>query len=343
MIGFDFFCGAGGLTRGLLDAGINVVLGIDSDGSCKDTYERNNIPAKFLHADLRKLSASDINEYAHGIDPDNLLLAACAPCQPFAQLNRYGKRTYKSTLLKEFARFVEALKPRFVFLENVPGLVKVPGGSTYRRFRKKLTNLGYNLAEGVVNAKNYGVPQSRRRFVMLGVLGGNPSLPPSTHGDGLLDYETVEIIRNYPPIVAGEIHLEIPNHRAAILSPTNLERIQQTDHNGGDRTSWNNEMWLECHKKQKGYTDVYGRMYWERPAPTLTCKCHSLSNGRYGHPEQDRAISLREAARLQGFLDNYIFYAETQGQLATHIGNAVPVNLAEAVGKQFRRFAGEIQ
>jgi len=343
MIGVDFFCGSGGLTRGLLDAGINVILGIDADGSCQKTYEENNSPARFIRADMRKLSVDEVREYFSEIDSRDLLLAACAPCQPFAQLNRNGKRTYRATLLKEFARFVEALKPRFVFLENVPGLAKVPGRSTYKRFRKNLIDLGYKLAEGVVNAKNYGVPQSRKRFIMIAVLDGNPSLPPPTHGKGLLDCETVEVIRNYPPIAAGEIHPEIPNHRAAILSPTNLERIKQTSHNGGDRTVWNNEIWLDCHRNQKGYTDVYGRMYWNRPAPTLTCKCHSLSNGRYGHPEQDRAISLREAARLQGFLDDYIFYAETQGQLATHIGNAVPVNLAEAVGKQFRRLAGEIQ
>lgn len=344
MIALDFFCGAGGLTKGLVNAGIPVVGGIDADEECRDTYERNNEGSQFLHADIRELRVEDISELIRDVHPDELLLAACAPCQPFAQLNRTDDRDDTATLLGQFSRFVQALRPRYVVVENVPGLARVRGSSTHRRFRKMLQRLEYGYWEGVLDAKKYGVPQTRRRFIIIATRDMEPTPPPRTHGRGLLPYETVEnSIRAYPPLEAGEVHPTVPNHRAARLSPLNLERMRHTPHDGGDRRSWPDHLWLNCHKNDyEGHSDVYGRMYWQRPSPTLTCKCHSLTNGRYGHPEQDRAISLREAARLQTFDDSYVFHAEVQGRLAAQIGNAVPVKFAEAVGKQLRHLAGEI-
>lgn len=333
MIAVDFFCGAGGLTRGLLNAGIDVVLGVDIDEGCQETYELNNRPAHFLHADLNTLSVREVTNFVDGVDRDNLLLAGCAPCQPFAQLNRATTRDNTARLLGQFSRFIEALEPGQVFIENVPGLVKVPGYSSYKRFCNLLERLGYSYCEGVLDAKRYGVPQTRRRFVLIAVKDTQATLPAPTHGPGRLPYLKVEeAIRGYPPIAAGEIDPTIPNHRAARLSPLNLTRLQHTPHDGGDRRQWPENLWLECHRGKTGYEDVYGRMYWQQPAPTLTGRCHSISNGRYGHPEQDRAISLREAAKLQSFDDTYIFYGTKLTHMARQIGNAVPVRLAEAVG-----------
>jgi DNA (cytosine-5)-methyltransferase 1 len=344
MIAVDFFSGAGGLTRGLAEAGIHVPLGIDMDDGCRETYERNNTGSRFIHADVRELRVEVIRNVAARVHRDELLLAACAPCQPFAQLNRRDRRDASATLLGQFTRFVQALRPGQIFVENVPGLARVRGSSTHRRFRKVLRDLGYGYWEGVLDAKMYGVPQTRRRFIIIAIRGVEPTPPPPTHGPGLSPFETVEnAIRNYPSLEAGETHPTIPNHRAARLSALNLERIRHTPHDGGDRTAWPRRLWLDCHRGgHQGHTDVYGRMYWGRPAPTLTCKCHSLTNGRYGHPEQDRAISFREAARLQSFGDDYIFYTGIHGHLASQIGNAVPVRLANAVGAHLRRLAGEV-
>jgi DNA (cytosine-5)-methyltransferase 1 len=334
MIAVDFFCGAGGLTRGLLNAGIDVVLGIDADEGCRETYEANNQPSHFLHADVRTLTFEDVREYIPAVAAEELFFAACAPCQPFTQLKKTEDTEGAATLLGQFGRFVQEFLPRYIFIENVPGLARVRGSSTYRRFRRLLTGLGYQYWEGVVDAKMYGVPQKRRRFIIVAVMGVTPTVPPATHGPGLIPYETVrEAIQSYPTLGAGEINAAIPNHRAAVLTDTNLERIRNTPHDGGDRTAWPLNLWLPCHLNgHKGHTDVYGRMYWDLPAPTLTCKFNSLSNGRYGHPEQDRAISLREGAKLQSFEDTYIFHATSTVRLAAQIGNAVPVRLAEAVG-----------
>ncbi len=345
MIAIDFFCGAGGLTRGLLDAGIQVVLGIDNDESCRETYERNNYPARFLKADIVKLEFDEVRRHLVGVAPENLLFAACAPCQPFSQLNRNENKDDRATLLGRFARFIEAFQPKYVFLENVPGLSKVRGSSTHKRFLEMLRRHGYYFDDGIVNAKSYGVPQSRRRYVLIAVRGAIPFLPTHTHGnsEGLIPFETVEsAIRRYPHIAAGESHPTVPNHTAASIIPRNIERLIHTPEDGGDRRAWPKHLWLECHSgEHKGHTDVYGRMRWNSPAPTLTCKCTSISNGRYGHPTEHRAISLREAASLQSFSDEYIFYGESSTKLATQIGNAVPVRMAQRFGEYLLSVAAE--
>lgn len=330
----DFFCGAGGLTRGLRTAGIDVRLGIDIDRRCEETYQANNPGSEFLAKDVTRLQPSEIRHYL-ARKRDDLLLAACAPCQPFAQLNRGTGRDGRAILLRHILRFVDGLRPRYVLVENVPGFQRVDGFSTYRRFASALHRLGYSIATGVLDAKNYGVPQTRRRLVMLAARGTTISIPKATHGAGLKGYATVRsAISRYAPLSAGEMHSSIPNHRAAALSEINLRRLASTPADGGSRTDWPRSLWLACHSADgyKGHTDAYGRMRWDSPAPTLTCRCHSLSNGRYGHPEQLRAISLREAARLQGFTDDYLFVGPTLAHLAAQIGNAVPVPLAAALG-----------
>ncbi len=339
MRAIDFFCGAGGLTRGLFNAGFQVVGGVDVDERCKDSYERNNNPARFYHIDICKLNASAVWRLLGSRRGEDLLIAACAPCQPFSKHRRFasggaGSQDPDATLLGTFARLIEEILPAQILVENVPGIAKVRGFSTYRRFTRMLASNGYQIAEGVLDAKNCGVPQTRRRYVLIAVKGGHASLPESEFGRGTRDYITVrDAIAHYPPLTAGGSHERIPNHQAAELSGINLERVRRTPHDGGDRRSWPGKLTLDCHKDNyEGHTDVYGRMAWDKPAPTLTGRCTSLSNGRYGHPVQDRAISLREAASLQTFADSYIFYGQRQ-HIARQIGNAVPVTFAEVLGR----------
>jgi len=343
MFALDFFCGAGGLTRGFLDAGINVVAGIDVDEGCRRTYEANNQPTRFIAADLRQLTPEDVASLIHGIPNDQLMFAGCAPCQPFSKQRRVVGHRKDRTLLGGFAAIVAEFNPRFVIVENVPGIVKVPGNSTYRRFLTSLRALGYRFAEGRLDAKWFGVPQTRRRWVVIAAQGVQPVMPEPPHGPSKLPYATVrDAISAYPRIEAGGEDPNIPNHRAAKLSEVNLRRLRATPPNGGGRLHWPKSLALPCHSDNyEGHTDVYGRMWWDAPAPALTCRCISLSNGRYGHPEQDRAISLREAASLQSFADDFVFYGESQAALAGQIGNAVPVKLAEALARQVLRLAAE--
>lgn len=325
----DFFCGAGGLTRGLREAGIDVVAGYDKDGRCEDTYRGNNEGTEFYVSDVRELEVEDI----HVPSGPPWLLAACAPCQPFSSQRR-GSTTHKdAALLAHIGRLVSAFHPRFVLVENVPGIVRVPGFSTFRRFLKALAENGYHYTFGVLDAKDYGVPQTRRRLVLLASQVALPSLPRATHGPKGEPVRTVlDAIGHFPSIGAGQSHDRMPNHVAAQIMPHNLERLRNTPADGGDRRSWPDELVLDCHRRTKGYTDVYGRMAWGRPAPTLTGKCNSISNGRFGHPEQNRAISLREAAAIQTFPDDYVFHGTT-GHIAKQIGNAVPVSFAKAIGE----------
>lgn len=341
MIACDFFCGAGGLTRGLLDAGIRVVAGFDCDESCRDTYERNNPGAEFVLADLAARAPDELPVPESSADGEDMLFAACAPCQPFS-LQRKGSSDRRATLLGAFGDLVEAFQPAYVLVENVPGIARVPGFSTFRRFRGRLDANGYEHSYAVLNAKHYGVAQHRRRLVLLATKRGRPRLPEPTHGQHRRPFRTVrDAIARFPEIAAGERHPEISNHLAASVSLLNLERLRHTPPDGGGRDDWPEHLWLECHRGDyKGHTDVYGRMRWDQPAPALTSRCNSVSNGRYGHPEQDRAISLREAASIQSFPDGYEFHGAAR-DVARQIGNAVPVRLAERLGKQILRLASD--
>lgn len=331
----DFFCGGGGITRGLLDAGVQVIFGVDSNPHCQSTYENNNhIP--FLCRDILDINGTDlINEFPILADNDNLLMVGCAPCQPFSILRPGSPNEHVSVnLLNEFGRIVEELRPAHIMMENVPTIRK-RGSEVLNEFIEMLKNNGYDIDYGIINAKNYGVPQNRRRFILIASRLFEPQLPPATHGntEGLLPYETVyNAISHFPPIEAGEEHPFVANHRCAAFRDITLERIISTPHDGGSRLDWPTHLILSCHREFKGHTDVYGRMFKNRVAPTLTVKCFSLSNGRFGHPEQNRAISLREAAAIQTFPDNYIFVGNMQ-EIGKQIGNAVPVLLSRVLGQ----------
>jgi len=336
MKAFDFFCGGGGLTRGLLDAGIKVVAGFDCDERCRATYEHNNPGVKFVSKDIRNITVAELMRLGRVKSFDKMLFAGCAPCQPFSQQRRGKKVSRDATLLLEFGRIVEAAQPGLVLIENVPGIARVPG---FGEFIELLKRNGYNYSCDVLDAKHYGVPQNRRRLVLIAARAGSVSLPKPKYGPPLRPFRTVrQTISHFPALAAGECHAHIPNHAAASITPLNTERIRNTPHDGGDRRSWPKRLMLDCHKTiYAGHTDVYGRMAWDTPAPALTGRCDSISNGRYGHPEQDRAISLREAAALQTFPDRYVFFGSNK-HVALQIGNAVPVRLAEELGKHIRLF-----
>ena len=338
MIACDFFCGAGGLTRGMSNAGAKVAFGVDVDKNCRESYEYNNPKSKFIHSDIWELDFQTVEQHIQSIDRNDLLFSGCAPCQTFSQ-QRKGKRcNVQGRLLSAFGEFVEHFLPGQIFVENVPGIARVRGFSTLKRFEKLLRDNDYSVCSKVIDAKKYGVPQNRRRFVLLAMQGAKVSFPDFTHGKSGVPYNTVrDAISHFPRIAAGKSHAEVPNHDAAEISPLNLERLRSTPKNGGDRRSWPKHLQLDCHKKTyQGHTDVYGRMYWDQPSPALTSKCNSISNGRYGHPTQCRAISLREAASLQTFPQDYVFHGFNL-QIARQIGNAVPVLMAEVITKHLMK------
>lgn len=329
----DFFCGGGGMTRGLLNAGIHVQFGLDLNPACSDTYEHNNgIP--YLCRNISQVTPEELlAEYPILGDNGELLLVGCAPCQPFSQQRHNVRDPAAANLLDEFSRFVVAYNPECILVENVPG-IQNRGHDVFERFLTLLNNMHYNVFYGVINSKNYGVPQKRVRLILIAAHHFVPFEPPHTHGEGLLPFVTVRnAIERFPRLNAGETNEEFFNHFASSLNPLNMERIIATPHDGGGRLDWPPALVLNCHNNgYRGHTDVYGRMHWDDVSPTLTSKCFSLSNGRFGHPEQDRAISLREAAAIQTFGDEYQFFGNVQ-EIGKQIGNAVPVLLAQRIGE----------
>ncbi len=330
----DFFCGCGGTSAGLKNAGMNIVAGIDCDSVALETFKINFPEAKSLNEDITTLTCSKLGR-SIGEFSRPLLFAACAPCQPFSKQNRHKENAdSRVVLLDELHEFVSYFRPEYVLLENVPGMQKVEKGP-FSRFIELLEGSGYEVDFDIKDAKDYGVPQSRRRLVLIASRLGSVSLPKQTHGEteDLLKYVTVnDAISSYPPIEAGQTNNEVPNHQTAQVSELNLKRLRHTPE-GGDRRDWPDELLLECHKRKTGYTDTYGRLNGSEPAKTLTTKCVSISNGRFGHPTQHRAISVREAASLQTFPDDFVFVG-TLIQTAKQVGNAVPVRFAEALGSQ---------
>ncbi|HHW4184998.1 TPA: DNA cytosine methyltransferase [Yersinia enterocolitica] len=331
---FDFFSGCGGTSQGFHQAGMDIAFGLDHDKDSAASFKLNFPNAFFLAEDIRTVEQSDIATIVNSLrDEAYILFSGCAPCQPFSRQNSHRKENDpRLDLLKEFSRFVEYSLPDFVFVENVPGMQKVSTThGTFSEFVHLLTKLGYTYKYDVLPALWFGVPQTRERLVLIASRICEVRLPDKTHGIDSNPYSTVkEWISTLPPIEAGEIHDSVADHEAAKLSSINIERIKATPEGGG-RLSWPDHLILECHKNHKGHTDVYGRLSWDKPASGLTTRCISYSNGRFGHPEQNRALSVREAACLQTFPRDYSFSGTLQSK-ARQIGNAVPPKMAEAVG-----------
>lgn len=344
----DFFCGAGGVTRGLLNAGIDVICGIDNDPQAKRTFEENNIrpcgnSVEFIEKDINKLEFAELRWRLRTENYDKLLFVACAPCQPFTNMNTIKKnRKREKNYLLRFAEFVEFFKPYYVFVENVPGVTAKKYGGVFDRFKRKLSRLGYNMVDKNINAKYYGVPQNRNRRILIASKGVPPDFPKETHGKGKRECVSIRKVlkaRKLKHLGAGESDPSDHLHRAANLSPENIWRIKHTKKDGGGREVWMRMKPVKCFQKHKdSYKDVYNRMFWDKPSPTITTRFNSLSNGRFGHPEEDRAISLREGALFQTFSYNYKFYG-SMVVIAKHIGNAVPVRVARIFGRLFLRHA----
>jgi DNA (cytosine-5)-methyltransferase 1 len=315
---------------------MEILLGIDMDADAAVTFASNFPESDFICRDIRSIFTWELERYLSRNRKHPILFSACAPCQPFSKQNR-GKHAadQRASLLDELHRFVRRFRPEYLFLENVPGIQRInPTNGPIGRFLKLLDELGYEVAYDVVDFLDYGVPQTRRRLVMTASLLGKFTLPAPTHGptNGKTPHSTIwDWIGDLPPIDAGSSHKDVPNHRAAALSPTNLRRIASTPE-GGDRRDWPDSLILPCHEGHKGHTDVYGRLRRDRPASTLTTRCVSLSNGRFGHPTQNRALSLREAACLQTFPRDFIFKGNFSS-MAMQIGNAVPVVMARRFGE----------
>lgn len=331
----DFFSGCGGTSLGFARSGIEPVLAVDWDPDAIATYQLNFPGTETLERDIRTLPFSDVAAVLKPTGDAVRLFAGCAPCQPFAghqkQATENDNRVF---LLLEFLRFVKEFNPELVFVENVSGMHRVSTpDSPFRRFVDELSQT-YTVQYNTILSADYGVPQMRRRLLLIASRLGAISLPPASHGNATgVPYTTVgKWIRGLPPIEAGETHPQISGHSAYRLSGLNLQRIRATPE-GGDRRDWPKNLWPNCHVGDfSGHTDVYGRLSWDKPAPALTTRCISYSNGRFGHPDQDRALSAREAAQLQTFPSTFEFAGSLTSQ-ARQIGNAVPVTLAEAFGR----------
>ena len=331
--GADLFCGVGGLTRGLEAAGISVELGIDIDPACKYPYTANN-SASFLLKSVEDVTTAELSDVFD--DAPFKLLAGCAPCQPFSTYSQGWScpSDERWNLLKHFSHLVKETGPQLVTMENVPPLGRE---DVFADFVAALKDEGFNVFHTLVNCADYGVPQQRQRLVLLASTLGLIRLIDPTNPEGRR-ITVKEAISDMPPLEAGEVCEDDPLHRACELSALNLKRIRASKP-GGTWRDWDESLRAACHRKKSGktYPSVYGRMTWDDPAPTMTTQYFGFGNGRFGHPDQDRAISLREGAILQSFPKTYGFIPKgdpvprkTLGRL---IGNAVPVKLGAAIGK----------
>lgn len=332
----DLFCGAGGLTHGLGLAKIPVVAGVDLDPACKFPFEKNN-HARFVHRDVADLRGEDLAALfpASG----QRILVGCAPCQSFSRYaRRYGATDKRKWgLLNHFSRLVEAVRPVVVSMENVPEL---RGEQPFRDFVGRLRSCGYEVGCSSVYCPDYGIPQCRTRLVLLASLRGTVALEPPTHPRG--QHTTVrQAISALPPLEAGSADPDDPLHRSSALSELNAERMRCSTP-GGCWREWPANLVAKCHRAETGktYPSVYGRMEWDKPSPTITTQFFGYGSGRFGHPTQHRALSLREGAVLQSFPGDYEFTPpSTKVSFATLgrlIGNAVPVRLGEIIGNAIR-------
>jgi DNA (cytosine-5)-methyltransferase 1 len=331
----DLFCGLGGLTYGLACGGIEVIAGIDIDHECQFPYETNN-KATFIERDVKQVTGNEIrNLFKSGT---YTLLAGCAPCQPYSTYSRKGRKDREDDdweLVIDFGRLVREVHPDFVTMENVPQLID------HKVFADFLVALdGYHIWYEVIECANYGVPQTRKRLVLLASRHGAISLIDPPLAKRPVTVRTA--IGHLRPIGAGQSDPADAMHSACSLSDMNMQRIMASKP-GGTWRDWSPKLRAKCHRRKTGatYPSVYGRMEWDAPAPTMTTQCFGYGNGRFGHPDQHRAISLREAAILQTFPDNYVFLrtGETPrfNVMGRLIGNAVPVKIGEVLASSIKK------
>ena len=332
----DLFCGIGGLSHGFRLEGFSIACGYDIDEDCRYPFEKNN-GAPFINLDVAQIDPAEV---AQRFEPGlPRILAGCAPCQPFSSYSR-GRGKPQWSLLKDFARLAVAVKPDIVTMENVPQLVRFRGGEGFSEFVRTLRTSGYAVKHEIVRCSDFGIPQSRSRLVLIASKLDEPTLPTPTHD--LNECPTVkDVIGDLPPLGAGQADKDDPIHRTSVMSALNLRRIRAS-RPGGTWRDWPTDLVATCHRKDAGrqYFAVYGRMEWNQPAPTITTQFHGFGNGRFGHPEQDRALSIREGALLQTFPRNYVFVPDGEAiritALGRMIGNAVPVTLGRAIARSIK-------
>ena len=337
----DIFSGGGALSYGFKREGFQIACGYDVDESCRYAFETNN-EAPFAHRDVATLEAGEVS---HVFDK-NLprVLIGCAPCQPFSSYSRNREDT-KWQLLSDFARLVDGVRPDVVTMENVPRLKVFKKGRVFKRFLRLLKTAGYHTRYGVFHCPDFGVPQRRSRLVLVASRLGEPELPVPTTRE--CDYSNVrDAIGHLPRLAAGESDPHDPLHKCSQMSELNLERIRASVP-GGTWHDWDERLVAACHKAPSGksFYNVYGRMRWDQPSPTITAQFFAFGHGRYGHPEQDRALSLREGALLQSFPSDYEFIRPGESVIMRHvasqIGNAVPVALAQAIAHAIKKHLKE--
>lgn len=327
------FCGVGGLAYGLWLEGFDIVAGIDVDAQCQYPFEYNN-EAKFILRDVDDMKAEEISKLFRVGQPR--VLVGCAPCQPFSNYNKKNNDP-NWKLVGRFCDHIVHTKPDIVSMENVPRLVEYRAGEVFDDFLDRLKEAGYHVSYQTLFLPDYGLPQNRSRLVVMASLHGQVELEDPTYSSE--HYRTVEqAIGDLPPLAAGETDVEDPLHRSSRLSPLNLRRVRASIP-GGSWSDWEHELVATCHRVRtgKGYKSVYGRMKFDQPSPTITTQFFGFGNGRFGHPEQDRALSLREGAILQSFPRHYRFVPPGGPiqfkAIGRMIGNAVPVLLGQVIGR----------
>ncbi len=353
----DLFCGAGGLSAGLEIAGFKVLAGNDIFAAAGETFKRTHPNAQFLHGPIERLSVSDLKAITGLRRGELTVLVGGPPCQAYSVYNHQrGMHDARATLFKEYLRIVDGLRPEWIVMENVTGIYSIGGGEAVRAIKAELGALGYAVKEQVLKSEDYGVPQERRRVVFIGNRVGAPiSHPTPTHGPGLEPFTTIrDAIGDLPPIKNGEDPGKVrysncnptsyqrlmrgnaaivTDHAAPKLGQVNIDRLAHIPPGG----SWR-DIPLELlpagmkRAKRSDHTKRYGRMKWDGLSCTVLTKC-DIHWGAYIHPEQDRAITVREAARLQSFPDWFEFSGSRTEQYV-QIGNAVPPLMGKAIGDQ---------
>lgn len=329
----DLFCGVGALSHGLKKAGFIIKAGYDMDSRCRFAFEENN-DSIFYARDVSTLTPEEIR--AHYSQSAVTILAGCAPCQPFSTYKHRYEEDPRWNLVSDFADIATKVQPDFVTMENVPALLRYQNGAVFHNFCEQLSSAGYEVSWSVAKCEEFGVPQRRRRLVLIASRNGNITPLMATHPKKFVTVK--QAIGKLPKIAAGKSDKKDRFHASASLSDLNLKRIQASKP-GGTWRDWPENLVAPCHARESGrtYPGVYARMSWDEPAPTMTTQCYGYGNGRFGHPEQDRAISLREAAILQSFPKSYKFLPKEEqiafAELGRWIGNAVPVKLGEAIGR----------
>lgn len=334
----DFFCGGGGMSYGMQKAGIKVLAGIDYEPACKETYLANIDGAKFINCDVFQLAENQLQEELElKKNDDNLILIGCSPCQYWSIINTDKKKSEKSkNLLVEFSRFVKFFTPGYVVVENVPGVLRKKKESGLEDFIVWLKSNNYVVHFEVHNTSEYGVPQNRKRFTLVANRVTSKEIVPKKSPKKLTVAEVLGESNGFPKVEAGNVDKTSFRHSVANLAPITLKRLQKVKKNGGDRLGFANDpkLQLPCFVgKDSSFKDTFGRLWWDKPSPTITTKFYSVSNGRFVHPEEDRALSLREGATLQSFPKTYKFYGSSMGAIARQIGNAVPPEYSRRIAQ----------